>query len=958
MQTVKRFFSVDIWGHALFWTWNLVFLAFMLLGFAPNLLPEMINAVRADQIPAEFLAYGIILVSIPVLAVALGALRLRREPAKLLALGYGVEGPLMVMLLIRFFVIGQATPAVILIMTVAALGIATLLWQLLDRRIDQRGPALSTLRVIGLSLLLATGLHAAAWLSFYAVAVAGAGGNMLITIAGNLPEFFNGVFTALVELFTTNLLMLPFVVLGFTLVIFTATLFVLMPIAVVVIYSRSWWRGVQNFRWSRPLAVGLSMLVLAGVVGLYMLANRQPQHAAFALLENPPASRAEAQALLAEQDTIRRGLLNAFLAPQRYLSATGDVVHIEQMYQDTFGLSPDAAGQVQDAYETVVQPLLYQPVNPPAPSDNPWENAALRQEPTEAADLYASFFDEPIVDGERDAVVAAARSTWSVDQAEAAWQAVDDREVHLQEQTVSVTEQGDWAEVELYEVYQNQTGQRQEVVYYFSLPESAVITGVWLGNSANRDERFEYRVSPRGAAQTLYRQEVRRNIDPALVEQIGPRQYRLRVFPIEPRRMVWDEDSPRSRVEVGPPLHMWLTYRVLAQNNAWPLPQLADLRNVYWDRHSVRQVNGQTISLDDWLPEAVPAAGDTSPQMHQTDFASGDMVVARPATGADVPPLPADLRLAVVLDRSRSMARHAAAVKSALAELDSAAAAIDLYLTASEFRGEGPSVAPLAQLTDNALFYFGGQNAAELLAQFEVLRGQQQYDAVLVLTDGTGYKLVNDESATASTPNVPLWMVHLGGDFPLGYDDATLESIQASGGGAAGSVSEALIRLAVSLSPLAGTADVVDGYVWEALPGGQAQAAVEFVSNRSTAADEFAPFAARRLILAEMQRHRGKLDQVETLDQLHAIAVENSVVTPYSSMIVLVNDAQARRLAQLEQQADRFAREHEDVGETVPAPLNITGVPEPEEWLLLALVVLMLGWLLRDRRRKRAALAA
>ncbi len=949
MKTLRAIFSPTIWGYGLFWSWNVIFLAFMLLGFAPTLLPEMITAVRAGQIPAEFLVYGIILVSIPVLAVILGATALRRQPAKLLTLGYGVEGPLMIMLFIRFFVIGQATPPVILMLVVAALGMAALLWQLLDPHIDRRGPALAVLRVVGLSLLLATGLYAGAWLSFYAAVLVGSGWNAVVAIAGDFPDFLRSVGDALRDLSTSDLRFIPFAVLGFTLMIFTATLVALMPIAVIVIYARAWWRGVAAFVTGRAWAVGLSALVLAAVVGLFVVANRQPQHAAFALLDKPPASLAEAQALLTRQNTIRTGLLNAFLAPQRYLSAVGDVAHISQMYEDTFGLSRQRAGQVQAAYETVVHPLLYEPVKPPEPDANPWANAALREEPRQAAELYATFFDEPIIDGERDTVIAAARSTWSVDQAQAAWQAVDDREVHLQEQQVALTEHGDWAEVELYEVYQNQTGQRQEVVYYFSLPESAVITGVWLGNSANRAERFEYRVSPRGAAQALYRNEVRRNMDPALVEQIGPRQYRLRVFPIEPLRMEWDQNTRYSSVKEGPPLHMWLTYRVLAQADGWPLPKLADLRNVYWDSASLRQVAGQNFQGDDWLPASIPASQPVQPAAHAVTFATGDTVAVRPATAADIPPLPGNLRLAVVLDRSRSMAHYAGQVNAALAQLQATGAAIDVYLTASPFRGESPSRLPLAELNPDSLFYFGGQNAAELLAQFEELRGGQTYNAVLVLTDGTGYQLVKDDDVPAPVPDAPLWMVHLDGNFPLGYDDATLAAIQASGGGAAAGVEEALNRLAVSLSPLAATADVLDGYVWETTPAGAAQANVEFVNNPGVATDGFAPLAARRLILAEMQRHRGRLDEVGTLDKLHAIAVENSVVTPYSSMIVLVTDEQARRLERLEQQADRFAREYEAVGETVPAPLTITGVPEPEEWLLLALSVLLLGWFLRRR---------
>ena len=35
----------------LFWSWNLIFLAFMGFGFAPVLLPETIKAVRTGLIP-------------------------------------------------------------------------------------------------------------------------------------------------------------------------------------------------------------------------------------------------------------------------------------------------------------------------------------------------------------------------------------------------------------------------------------------------------------------------------------------------------------------------------------------------------------------------------------------------------------------------------------------------------------------------------------------------------------------------------------------------------------------------------------------------------------------------------------------------------------------------------------------------------------------------------------------
>ncbi len=961
---LRKIFSPRIWAYGLFWTWNIIFLAFMLLGFAPRLLPELLNAVRLDQVPAAFLAYALILTAIPLAAVGLGLTLLRRSPSRLFALGYGVEGPLMVILAIRFFVIRETTPGVTLLLTVAGLGIAAYLWQILDQNIDRRGPWLTHLRVIGLTLLLLTGLYASLWLGFYTVPLAVRGGQAAIEALGQIPEFLANLWQALLNFNWRDLLevewsWVPFFGLGAILLFYSATLFVLMPVAVLILYSRAWWRGLSALiaAYSRSRAWALNAAVVVVCLLLFGLANRQPQHQAFALLETPPGSPAQAETLLEQQETIRAGLLNAYLAPFRYFSAVGEVRHISEMYQWGLDLPEQQADRVQHLYETVAWPVLYQPVHPPETTGGRRDNRALVEEPRQAAELYQQFFDQPILTGEQEAVVRAVRSTWSIDQAQIAWQTVVDREIHLDRQEVTVTEHGDWTDVELYEVYQNQTGQRQEVVYYFSLPESAVITGLWLGNSADRQERFAYRVAPRGAAQAVYRNEVRRRIDPALVEQIGPRQYRLRIFPVAPQQLRWTDPGDRSTIEAGPPLHMWLTWRVLAQDNGWPLPRLAEKRNVYWDEQSVRLVNGQPMATqeDSWLPAAVAAARPVEPLAHRVDFPGGKTVVVEPAINSDQLALSRNLRLAVVLDRSRSMAAYADQTNTALAELADMAAAgaqIDLYLTASKYRGEGPSRRPLAGFNPDSIRYIGGQNAAELLAQFAALQQGEAYAAILVLTDGSGYELTAEE-IEVPVPAAPVWLVHLGGDFPLGYDDGSLAAIQASGGGVAASVEEALTRLAVrqGQKQAASASDLIDGYHWTTIA--DASKAQAGLTQALPTNDGFAALAARRLIVSEMQRQRGSLAEAETLDQLHTIAMEYGIVTPYSSMIVLVTPEQQRLLDQLEKRDDRFQREYEEVGDTAPEnPFDVTGVPEPEEWLLLALAAAMLGWYLYTSRRK------
>lgn len=938
---------LPVWAYGLFWSWNLIFLAFMFLGFAPLLLPEMLTAVRAGQIPATFLVTGGLLTAIPVLAVILGLTILRRTPGRLIAFGYGVEGPVMLLLAIRFFVVREIILGVALLLVITGLGLVTYLWQLFDRDIDRRGPLWTYLRAFGLTLLLLTGLYAGTWLAFYALPLAVAGWNM----AG---EMLRNMWTALVEFdwLTMEWRWLPFSVLSLILLAYTATLFIGMPLVMLILYSRAWWQGLSTLaaRYGRLPAVALTLVVLGGGLLLIWQANQQPQHRAFALLETPPASPAEAQALLEQEEAIRTGLLNAYLASQRYFSAVGEVRHVSEMYHYILNTPRAQADRIQQLYEVVARPVLYEPVKSHQPGES-WDNVTLREESAQAAELYRTFFDRPINEGERAAVIQAARSTWSIDQAQTSLQAIDEREVHLTRQELTLTEHGDWAEVELYEVYQNETAQRQEVVYYFSLPESAVVTGLWLGNSSDRGTRFAYRVAPRGAAQAVYQNEVRYNMDPALVEQIGPRQYRLRIFPVEPQRLDWDESLSRSTFEVGPPLHMWLTWRVLAHDKSWPMPRLAEKRNVYWDARSVRLINGRPMAPADdaWLPASSPAAAPVTPVTHRVDFSNGESVLIRPVSADVLPELDRHLQLAVVLDRSRSMNDHSAEVKAALTrlvEMKNAGATVEVYLTASKYRGEAPSRVVLADLDPDAIMYYGGQNAAELLAQFDSLRAGQIYDAILVLTDGSGYEL-GEGNIAVPNPGAPVWMVHLGDDFSLGYDDPTLEAIQASGGGVAGDLEEALTRLRVALaasqdatsSPA--VADVIDGYVWQVVPSQAAdrEAAVE------AASEEFTAFAARRLILAEMVRRRGALNQLTNLDYLHAIAIEHSLVTPYSSMIVLVNTEQQRLLDQLEQRGDRFQREYEEVGETMPQnPFNVTGVPEPHEWLLLALAAIMLSW--------------
>ncbi|MGL5082059.1 MAG: TIGR02921 family PEP-CTERM protein, partial [Microcoleaceae cyanobacterium] len=479
-------------------------------------------------------------------------------------------------------------------------------------------------------------------------------------------------------------------------------------------------------------------------------------------------------------------------------------------------------------------------------------------------------------------------------------------------------------------------------LYYFSLPESAAITGLWLGESPDLASRYRFVVSPRGAAQKVYTDQVHRvnPTDPALLEQVGPRNYRLRAFPILPRGQG--------------KMHLWLTYKVLQQDSGWTMPVLHEKRNLFWTSATKRFVNGKRVrAKDQWLPNTLPAKA-AEPVAHQMPLSWGGNVLAVPY-GQDKLQLPQGKRFALVLDGSYSMNAHQQDVNQTFKWLEQNLLPqnqADLYLTAATpAQPQRLDQIQSFDLKSNSKItaFYGSMEPRTMLSQFLELRQDRAYDAVILITDPGSYELSKDEKAVLNLP-APLWLVHLGG-LQLAYDDATLQAIQDSGGGISTTVQEVAYRLGTqpTLGEDTSLINLTDGYAW-------------FLSktpNASASADEgFYPVNTRQWIAQLGEEVKpGELAQ---LDTIHALAQEQEIVTPYSSMLVLVNAEQRAALKAAEQQGDRFNRELED--QQLPQPSSsslhssVVGVPEPQEWLLLFVTVGLLGVVYRLRQQQETVI--
>ena len=919
--------------NVFFWTSNLGLLSIAYMGLLPFLGFLFVSDFFTGELPFDFLLPFVGLLGMPPISVWSGFALISRKLKKsdlldenidkkiekkidkkidspvvadskpnfsLVHFFYGIEAPLIWLCFLRLFWLRELTPATGFMIVTAVVCVISFIYELVSPQ-SASSPKLVWFQMATHSLMLLIGLYVGILCLFYALPAiwVTAMGLQSIIIIMLFP-----IYIGLVALMT-------------------------MPFGLAIVYIQAWRTKMQRFTATHGSnrAWLTTSTVLIGWVLLFSILQTQPQIEAFALL-NRPTNEANRQELLQKSDKIRAGLLNAYLWRYRYPSNTENSNLIGDMYRNIFHTSLSSFSGLQQAYNFVTAPFLY---------------IGGESDSGQAAYAYAKFFDVPILRAEKRAIQTAMQATSNRNEAKAGLLTVNQKKVLLLKQEASVKEKGDWADIEIHEVYTNRTFERQEIFYYFSLPESAVFTGLWLGGTDNRADSFPFSVSPRGAAQTVYKNEVINRVDPALLEQVGPRNYRLRVFPIEPKRLVsnrmqlWSQKSPEQMPQA---MHLWMTYKVMQQPSGWALPQLSERRNIFWDRQTERIYNGKSIqdSMTDnqWFPATLPAQHDFSPKVHQVVLSSGSNskeIIATPFPSQALKSLQGK-KFAVIVDSSYSMKSHLKELSGSLKWLQAEVAKdndIDIYLATSE--GETPKrVDNLSDFNLDRITFFGLLRPQEILQQFAQLSKDKLYEAAIVLTDEGSYE-ITDETKSTQSISAPLWMVHLG-NFPVAYDDSTLAAIQERNGGAVESIQDAIARITAIANQPASTVSVTDGYVWSEMKATQSQI--------SEADREFQPFAARQLVLSLSRKLDKRLDKnsLPQLDAIHAIAKQSQIVTPYSSMIVLVNERQKQSLKDAEQNSDRFKRTVED--NQLPQPSNnsfVSGVPEPAEWLLIAIAI-------------------
>lgn len=875
-------------AYVVVYGWSASFLMLAYCIAAPLLFSEAFRNDADAEIASDFLlALGaaVIVASSSLLLLKRGV---RSSPRKLLAFFYGFEAPLVFLITLRLLVLRELTAGTAFVIGTIVLGCASVAWNVFRPYAQAKWAAHAQLVVAAVALVSALSL-AAYYLLF-------------------LPPVAVATFSALFDAHTWRHLWdelvwsRGFVILWAMTGLLSGSLFLAAPFAVVVAHVLNF-RDQARFHRLRFQLPALTAVLAGGAalasIGVWQATSESTTLQTLARVEAHLAAPSEQglERLYRDEQNVKAALLDAYLAPYRYLGAVGRTNNVEKLYLEA-GIGAEIASTAQSLHDAIARPFLY-------------DGASLTADQGRAEQLYATLFDAPMQRAERAAIDHAFASTYErlMRKSAASVVDIDAKRVRLERQELTVRDASGSAEVTIHDHYVNLTSAPQEILYFFELPEDAAITGLWLGNTADRAQAFSYRVAPRGAAQKVYKEQVRRRIDPAVVEQVGPRQYRLRAYPV-----------PTDK-----PLHLWMSYVARADGGALPTPHLLEKRNAFSDGSTTYALAGEALTpaaTEEWVK--VPARVSSS--AHEDAISIGGKRLERVARGeCCAASIGNGERVAVVIDRSRSMAPRAAQLIGDLEWLKTVKGYdIDVIYAPTAGSGLSREVRKVSDL--RSLQALGASTLGDLLGL-----PRADYAAVFVLTDDDAYDRATDFPPRALPP---LWIVHYSG-VARAYPDAVADALQRRGSGVAPSLGDAFLRWQTFADPR--VVAVTQREVWRGEAG---------ALDASTERTPMQQIGAKLWIAAHAERLTDR-------ERMHTMAQAASVVSPLSSMIVLVNDDQHRQLDAASKDGAKFDRSVEDGKEQAPGvndPFEMSAAPEPEEWMLLFAGLAVLAMTQRRRR--------
>lgn len=188
------------------------------------------------------------------------------------------------------------------------------------------------------------------------------------------------------------------------------------------------------------------------------------------------------------------------------------------------------------------------------------------------------------------------------------------------------------------------------------------------------------------------------------------------------------------------------------------------------------------------------------------------------------------------------------------------------------------SVANLQNFTLSDVVFAGGLPKFSLVQQFQSLKNSQQYDAVILLTNANN---LPEKHAPVSPMKIPYFVLQLEEDSVTQYSDEVADFIRSTGGQFCNDV-----KTIVTLLKLGAAMTSYDGYVFYT----QEKQNYHPKSEKNV----FAQLLARQLTLST--------NATQNLQSMHLLAKHTSIVSPYSSLVIVQD------VRELEREPQTFER--------------------------------------------------
>lgn len=520
-------------------------------------------------------------------------------------------------------------------------------------------------------------------------------------------------------------------------------------------------------------------------------------------------------------------------------------------------------------------------------------------DPSSANTDYQELFDENIQTAQKNKVRRALYSTLFSSDTAATVLDKDAKSVLLKSRAISVLTNPDSpiARVKVVEEYFNTDTTDKEVFYYLTLPQGAVVTDLKLGKNLE----YKGEISTKGAARKTYEGQVVNRHDPALLEKNGLRQYTLRVYPVQTK------DLQKVSYE-------YIT--IINDNGNITLPEIYEKRNVYENSFTKYkyELNGHFVK--DIKANAV-SVGAGFVKYPVCSYIQKDLYCLKSVNKHEEFK---NKRVALLLDTSYSNRIFWKDYLNKDFGYQNLAAnnSVDIYFF-------NDLVSKKIDLGNTEQYNIGKTKRLDAIKAIE-----KNYDIVIMLTDSGDF----DKSERVSFDvKAPIYIIHADNKIPPYYNELTLSVLKSNG------------KIADSIQ------DVVSDYSFKQNFNGIYSNNNVVLTKESKGDDkiinntDFTKYIYSKIIDNKIAEE--DVSDISVLDKIHEIAKSQGIVTSYSSYIALVDKWQKKELKANEKSSNRFdANLQSGIDKTVnegnDEAEDVQAVPEPEQWAMIILGIILL----------------